>query len=266
MATKKGDRPYVIANWKMHTNLADALLLAEGTKNSIAEIKNINVVLCPPFTWLYPIIEHWRHKPSNLSLGAQDMHWEDSGAFTGEVSPMMLKGLVKYVIIGHSERRFHFHETDELVNDKIQAAVRHNLVPVVCVGERKKNMGQDSESQNTGKVDAPTQLVKALEGISANEAKKIIIAYEPVWAIGTGEAATGDYAARMAMQLRDRLKFLYDEEIADEIPILYGGSVKSDNVSEFTGQEEIDGVLVGTASLKLNEFLKICRMVAESVR
>jgi triosephosphate isomerase len=247
-------KKYVIGNWKMNTNLADATVLSEGIKNSVEEFKSLEVVICPPCVWLYPLAEALKHAPRNFALGAQNMYWEDKGAFTGEISPVMLKQLVKYVIIGHSERRYHFKESDELINDKIISALSHGLKAILCVGEWKK--GSASIKNIIGQVE------NALAHVKEDQMNDVIIAYEPVWAIGTGEAATGEYACEVIEKIREKLSSMFNEKIAEEAPILYGGSVNSDGVMEFIGQEGIDGVLVGGASLKLNEFLKICSKIS----
>jgi len=255
-------RPLIIANWKMNTDLADATVLAESVKNAASDLDEVQIVLCPPFVWLVTLEEILEKAPKNLHLGAQNMWFAEKGAMTGEISPLMLKDLVEFVIIGHSERRMHFNETDELINDKIQAALANKIIPIVCVGELKKmkeNKGRGRPSKVEVKSNIVHQLEKALEGISRENAEKIIIAYEPVWAIGTGEAATGAYAASVIAKLRQVVAKKYGQEVAEHIRILYGGSVTSANITEFTFQPEIDGALVGGASLKAKEFIAICK-------
>jgi len=257
-------RPLIIANWKMNTTLSDAIILATSVKNNITNL-DVDVVLCPPFVWLYPIAEIFEKKPSNLHLGAQNMWFTEKGAMTGEISPLMIKTLAKYVILGHSERRHNFHETDELINDKIKSALQHKLTPIVCVGELKKMKVEKRGRGRPTKVDLSSnvvnQLTAALTGIGADEAEEIMVAYEPVWAIGTGEAATGAYANSVIEQLRDVFKRKYGQGVAERVRILYGGSVDEDNIREFWYQPEIDGALVGGASLKAKEFIKICREI-----
>ena len=248
-------KPIIVGNWKMNTTLADATVLATQIKNNIADL-DVDVVLCPPFTWLYPVAEILEKSPKNIHLGAQNMWFAPKGAMTGEVSPFMVKSLAKYVILGHSERRSHFHEDNTLINDKIQAALENNLKPIVCVGETKK-MGE--QVAGSKKSDITVQLRSSLKGISRNLADDIIVAYEPVWAIGTGNAATGAYAASVIEGLRNTLVDLFGHPVAERMRILYGGSVDSENVREFVFQPEIDGVLAGGASLKAKEFIKICR-------
>lgn len=258
-------KPLIIGNWKMNTTLADAMVLTTSIKNAITDL-DIDVVLCPPFVWLYPMAEILERAPKNIHLGAQNMWFADSGAMTGEISPLMIKALAKYVILGHSERRAHFNENNALINDKIHAALKNDLIPIVCVGELKK-METDKKSRGRPtkidlKSDINTQLKGSIKEISRDDIEKIIIAYEPVWAIGTGNPATGAYAAQVIASLRKIIQEKYGSNVADRIRILYGGSVDSENVREFIYQPEIDGVLAGGASLKSKEFIKICREAA----
>jgi len=252
----------VIANWKMNTTLADATVLTTAVKNQ-AERLDIDIVLCPPFVWLYPMAEMLERSPKNLHLGAQNMWFADKGAMTGEISPLMIKNLAKYVILGHSERRSYFAETNELINDKIKSALKNGLKPIICVGEHKKmqeeKRGRGRPVRVNLKSDIISQLKEALHGVDKDEVEKIIIAYEPIWAIGTGDPATGAYANEIISNLRDVVQKKYGRSIAERIKILYGGSVDEDNIKEFLYQPEIDGVLVGGASLKAKEFIKICR-------
>jgi len=211
------------------------------------------VAVCPPFVSLQAVREAL--SGSQIGLGAQIMHWEEEGAFTGEVSPLMLRGLCHYVIIGHSERRTIFGETDELVNKKLLAALAHGLSPIVCVGE-------DLEQNKAGKTEefCGSQVRAAFEDVPAEQAAQTTIAYEPIWAIGTGIPAHGDDANDIIRRsIRDVLSDLYDEEVAETIRVQYGRSVKPDNVAEFLSQREIDGALVGGASLKASDFAGIVK-------
>ena len=258
-------KPLIIGNWKMNTTLADASVLATQIKNAAGNLDAVEIVLCPPFVWLAPLKEILEHKPRNLHLGAQNMWFADKGALTGEISPVMLKNLADFVILGHSERRSHFDESNALINDKIHAALHHGITPVICVGELKKMPEQKRRGRPTRvevKSNVAFQLQSALAGISAEKAEKIVVAYEPVWAIGTGNPATGSYAASVIFQLRQVLVKKYSQNLAERVRILYGGSVDSQNVSEFILQPEIDGVLAGGASLKAKEFIAICREAA----
>ena len=255
-------KPLIIANWKMNTNLSDAVVIAASIKKA-AEDLEAEIVLCPPFVWLVPIFEIIENGPRNLKLGAQNMWFADSGAMTGEISPIMLKEMVKYVILGHSERRAHFGESNALINDKIHAAFRHNITPIVCVGELKKmhkeKRGRGRPDRIEMKSDVVHQLEAALKGVSKEKAEKIVVAYEPVWAIGTGNPASGAYAAGVIEKLRHVFKQKYSRDLAERVRILYGGSVDSSNIQEFIYQPEIDGALVGGASLKVKEFIAICK-------
>lgn len=241
----------IIANWKMNTVISDAMILAESIKNGVEGL-NIDVVLCPPFVFIYPIFE--TVEKSNIKLGAQDIFWENFGAYTGEISAPMVNNVCQYVIIGHSERRKYFNETDDMINKKVHAALKNNLKPIICVGENTK--GENIELI----VD---QLVSALREVDKEQANNLVIAYEPVWAIGTGEAATGEYANKITEFLRNKMSELFGQETSQQVPILYGGSVDSKNINEFLSQTQINGALVGGASLKANEFIKICKIAEE---
>jgi triosephosphate isomerase len=241
-------RLIIAGNWKMNNNLADAMVLATMIRNTVPVAAGFESIICPPTPFLYPISEIIHSSIKHLSLGAQNMYCEDSGAFTGETSPLMIKDICRYVIVGHSERREYFGETSELVNDKIVAALKHKMMPIICVGEAKKC--PDSYK------DAAKELKKDLKGINKADYGKLIIAYEPVWAIGTGKAATPEYAAKAITLIR--------EIVGQKTPILYGGSVDSKNIATFTRRAEIDGALVGGASLKAKEFISICEEAIKS--
>ncbi len=250
--------PIIVANWKMNTNLPEAMILAGGIKDAVADIHGVKVVICPPAPWIYPIADSWHRASKQLFLGAQNIHWEKEGPFTGEISAWMVKNLVKYVIIGHSERRFHFRETDELINDKVIAALEVGLRPILCVGEWSKD---DAKNLMT------KQLLKGLERVGEEKIKRVVIAYEPVWAISKGgafRAATGEYVAERINIIREKIKEKYSRDIADDMTILYGGSVNRANIEEFISQDGIDGALVGAASLKLREFVEICRLASSN--
>ncbi|MFA4996068.1 MAG: triose-phosphate isomerase [Patescibacteria group bacterium] len=239
-------RPMVVGNWKMYTEASDAHVLATSIRNYVSNIKEIEIVLCPPIIWLSEILSIVG-KGGRIELGAQNMFYEKEGPYTGEISPMMIKNLAKYVIIGHSERREHFGETNLDVNEKVIVALRAGLYPIICVGEKKKS------------VNYPTSVVNQLKEALAHVPKKyyaqVVIAYEPVWAIGTGENADPEYAAKVISQLR--------QLVLRDSPILYGGSVNSKNAAGFANRPEIDGLLVGGASLRASEFVKICSTWAE---
>ncbi len=250
-------KPLVAGNWKMNKTVADAVTLVNELLPELKAQTAVDRVVCPPFTALYSVSTLL--KDSGIGCGAQNLFWEAKGAFTGEVAPDMVAELGEYVIIGHSERRTYFGETDESVNKKVQAALTAGLIPIVCVGETlEENQGGKTEEVVTRQVNA------GLSGISAADAEKIIIAYEPVWAIGTGLAATGPEANKViAEYIRKPYATLYGETAAQAIRVLYGGSVKGNNAAEFFGQPDIDGALVGGASLKKDDFMEIVNAAAK---
>jgi len=247
-------RKIIIAgNWKMNKTLSESIELSNLIKRSLYDMTEIEVVLCPPYTSLADVSEVIRD--SAVKLGAQDVHWEKEGAFTGEVSCSMLKSVgCEYVIIGHSERRQFFGETNETVNKKAKAALAAGLKPIVCVGEKL-------EERKSGKTfDVVKDHVEnSLAGLSKDEMLKVVIAYEPVWAIGTGVNATKEQAEEVYAYIRQLLKKMYDDGIAKSVRIQYGGSVKPDNISQLIGQEDVDGALVGGASLKADSFIEIVK-------
>ena len=243
-------RKVIAGNWKMNMLPNEAMACIEQLASLVKDTEN-EVILCVPYTDLFYSL--LTAQGTNIKIGAQNMHFEEKGAYTGEVSGPMLKCIgVEYVIIGHSERRQYFAETDETVNKKIKAALANELKPIVCVGETL-------EQRESGKAEEvfTTQTRKAFEGLSAEDAKKVIIAYEPIWAIGTGKTATSEDANNSVKAIRNEIRSLYGDEVADEIIIQYGGSVKSTNAKELFTTSDIDGGLVGGASLKADEFAKI---------
>ena len=240
----------IAGNWKMNMLPNEAINFLTELPNYIKDCKH-EVILCVPFIDLFYSL--LAVQETNIKIGAQNMHWEEKGAYTGEVSGEMLKSInVEYVIIGHSERRAYFNETDETVNKKIKAALKNELKPIVCVGE-------SLEQKEAGKTEEiiTTQVEKAFKEISGEDAKKIIIAYEPIWAIGTGKTATADDANNSIKAIRNKINSMYGADVADNIHILYGGSVKSSNAKELFETSDIDGALIGGASLKVDEFAKI---------
>ncbi|MFQ6057673.1 MAG: triose-phosphate isomerase [Anaerolineae bacterium] len=250
--------PIIAGNWKMNKNLQEGMALVEEMTGPLEAIQGVEKVLCPPFI-LLPLLAE-RLKGTSIGLGAQNMHWEEKGAYTGEISPHMLQGLCQYVILGHSERRQYFGETDEGVNRKIKAALAHGLIPIVCVGE---NLEQNEAGLTSQVVSG--QVMAALEGLTAGEAQGLIIAYEPIWAIGTGKAATGAGAnAVIGLTIRGALAELYGEDTAQAVRVQYGGSVNPQNIAEFMTQPDIDGALVGGASLKAADFVAIVRQAARA--
>jgi len=239
-------RPIVVANWKMYTRASDAYILATTIKNSIANIEGIEVIICPPSLWLSEISDLLK-KDGKVNVGAQNMFYEPDGPYTGEISPMMIRDVAKYVIVGHSERRFYFHESDLDVNEKVLAAVKFGLSPIVCVGEKTKSASIR---------DAVDQLEEALQHVPKNSYKDIIVAYEPVWAIGTEHTASLEHSVKAITMLR--------EIIGRDSSILYGGSVNDKEIEKFAGSLAIDGVLVGSASLRAGVFIEICKKWAEA--
>ncbi|MFQ5996886.1 MAG: triose-phosphate isomerase [Dehalococcoidales bacterium] len=245
--------PMIAGNWKMNTTVGEAIDLVKTMRKELDKISKVDKVICPPFVSLAPIREIV--KKSSIKLGAQNLYFAEKGAYTGEISPLMIADLCEFVIIGHSERRQYFNETGEMINQKVAAALKVSLKPILCIGEKL----EENEAGKTEEVVAE-QLKSALAGI--DDLNGLLIAYEPVWAIGTGKAATGEQANETIAFIRRNIAQLYDDKIAQEIRILYGGSVTAANAAEFMQQPEIDGALVGGASLKATEFLSIVTQTA----
>ncbi len=237
----------------MYKTHKEAFQLASALKQKLSEVNSVKVILCPPFTALASVKE--AIKGSHILLGAQNMHWEREGAFTGEISPQMLLTIgSKYVIIGHSERRNYFFETNENVNLKVKSALNFGLIPIVCVGERL----EEREANKTEQV-VEDHIRGAFEELDAGSVKKCVIAYEPVWAIGTGKTATPTQANEVHLFTRELLSSMFDQDLAENVNILYGGSVKPENSKELLEMSDIDGALVGGASLDADSFEKIVR-------
>lgn len=249
-------RPFVAGNWKMNKSVEQATLLIADMLPGLEAIKTVDRVVCPPFTSL--MVVSGMLAGTEIGLGAQNLHWEESGAFTGEVSPQMVKEFCNFVIIGHSERRAYFGDTDETVNLKTKAAIAAGLTPIVCVGETL----EENEASQTESV-VSRQVKKGLDGISKDEAASLVVAYEPVWAIGTGKAASAQQANDIiGGVVRSNLSAAFGSEVADQIRILYGGSVKGSNAGEFFSQSDVDGGLIGGASLKAEDFVQIVEAAA----
>ena len=246
--------PMIAGNWKMNTTVTEAVALGNEMRRGLDEIDNVDKVICPPFVSLATVRE--LIKESSIKLGAQNIYFEEKGAYTGEISPLMLADLCEFVIIGHSERRQYFNESGEMINKKVRAALRAGLKPILCIGERL----EENEAGRTEEV-VTEQLRSSLAGIDYPSG--LIIAYEPVWAIGTGRAATGKQANETIGFIRQIISQKYGNQIVQDLRILYGGSVTADNTAEFMRQPEIDGALVGGASLKANEFLSIVKQTSE---
>lgn len=252
-------RRFLIAgNWKMNCGPYDAAELLEGLTEKKAEIsEDVDVLVCPPFVSIGMAVKYLYD--TDIQVGAQNLHFEENGAFTGEISGSMLtESGCNYVIIGHSERRQYFGETDETVNKRVHKAIEHKLAPIVCVGE---SLEQRQKEEHFELVK--NQVKKALEGVSEAEARDVVIAYEPIWAIGTGETATPEQAQVMHEYIRTVLSDLYSEEVADQINILYGGSMKPANAKELLSQPDVDGGLIGGASLDADSFSEIITIAEE---
>ena len=243
--------PLIAGNWKMYKTIGEAVELVEALLRDVGSTSDREVLVCPPYTALHALSPLLQDSP--IALGAQDVFYEAQGAFTGAISPAMLRDVgCRYAIVGHSERRQIFGEVDAVINRKLHAALKHGLRPILCVGETKPQRDAgEAEAIVVGQVRA------GLAAVAADAMPEIVIAYEPVWAIGTGDTATSADAQAMHAAIRRTLAELYDQSVADQIRIQYGGSVKPDNVDELMGQPDIDGALVGGASLKADSFLRI---------
>jgi len=248
-------KPFIAGNWKMNTDSHSSVALAKAIVAGSQQLagERAKILLCPPFVYIPAVVQ--AVSASRVAVGAQDMYFEQKGAFTGEISAAMLKDIgCSYVLCGHSERRHVIGEPDELINKKVSAAISGGLMPILCVGE----LIEERKANKTDEV-VTRQIKKGLAGLSEAKASAVIIAYEPVWAIGTGLTATPQQAQEVHAMIRKLLAELYSEDLAENIHILYGGSVKPDNAGELMKQPDIDGLLVGGASLKADDFLEIIR-------
>jgi triosephosphate isomerase (TIM) len=244
-------KPIIAGNWKMNKTLAEAKSFAEEVKGLVPAPEKMDSVICAPALFLQSLLEVT--EGSNVKVGAQNMHFEESGAFTGEISPKALADLgVHYVIIGHSERREMFNETDESVNKKTLAAFKYNVTPIVCCGETLEQRENGETNQLVG-----DQVAKALAGLTDEQVKHTVIAYEPIWAIGTGKSSTSQDANDVCAHIRQVVATQFSQDVADAVRIQYGGSVKPENIKEYMAQPDIDGALVGGASLEAQSFLQL---------
>lgn len=242
----------IAANWKMNKVIKEAVSFVNDFKNLIDNAKNVEIVIFPSFTLLYEMKKMLEN--TELKLGAQNMHYEDKGAFTGEISPLMLKDAgCEYVILGHSERRQYFNENDKLINKKIKSTLKHGLKPILCIGETL-----EQRNNNETMEIIKTQLITCLENVEENEIKNMVIAYEPVWAIGTGNNATQEQAEEVHRYIRGLLLKLYNEKSSNNVRIIYGGSVNGKNIKELMKMKNVNGALVGSASLDAKSFAEIC--------
>ena len=251
-------RLMAVGNWKMHKTVAEAAADARELSKQVHNFENVEVIIAPSFTALRSVSEVLRE--TSVGLAAQDLHWEKQGAYTGEVSPLQLTDVgCTAVLIGHSERRQYFHETHETVCRKTHAAIEHGLIPIVCVGET-------IEQRQTGQTASvlELQIQKGLAGLDRKDALSVVIAYEPIWAIGTGQVAVPEQVAEAHRLIRKKLSVIFDRE-AEAIRVLYGGSVTPGNIEELVGIEELDGVLVGGASLNVGKFVTIIRVLGKGV-
>lgn len=249
--------PIIAGNWKMYKTPQEAVDFVNAIKGGLAPLTAAQRVVCPPYVALTGVKAALAG--TQIEIGAQDVHWLDEGAYTSQVSPRMLEGLVKYVIIGHSETREYLHVTDEMVNKKAKAALAHGLHPIIAVGE---SLAINEAGQTQPFVER--QVRAAFEGIAASDLERIVIAYEPIWAIGTGKSASGAQANAIIGGIRATLAALYGTAPADAMRIQYGGSVKPENMAEFMSQPHIDGALVGGASLKADSFIALVRSAIEA--
>ena len=248
-------RPCVAGNWKMHKTAGEAVKLTRELLPALEEFDAVDNVICPPFTALAPLSDLLQGM--KVKLGAQNLFWEEQGAFTGEISPLMVSELAEYVIIGHSERRAYFGETDQSVNKRLQAALDAGLNPILCIGETL----EENEAGKTLEV-VTRQLREGMGDLNFSRADDFMVAYEPVWAIGTGKAATPEGANQVISDIRNELVQILSRAEADQIRILYGGSVKPANAASFFSQSDIDGALVGGASLRADDFTAITEAAA----
>jgi len=246
------NKKLVIGNWKMNLTVPESTVLVEKLKRELAREKHVDVVICPGFLDIYPASKELAE--SNVALGAQDLFYEEEGAYTGAVSPVALSHFVKYAIVGHSERRRHFGETDKIVAKKAAAAVAHDIIPIICVGE-----SLHEKEDGLGKVVVMSQLETALSHLTAAEIADVVVAYEPIWAIGTGHTCEPEHAETMAKNIRILVKALYGTKAAEGVRVLYGGSVTDENTADFTKLVAVDGVLVGGASLDHSKFAQIVK-------
>lgn len=246
-------KPLIAGNWKMNKHSAESVELVSQLRNMVCDVKEVDIVVAPPYTALGAVAD--AIKGSNIFLSAQHTFWEESGAFTGEVAPSMLKDIgCRYAIVGHSERRQYFGETNETVNKRLKAALKVSLTPIVCIGE----VLEEREAGKTLNI-IEQQLKEGLNDLSAGDMENVVIAYEPVWAIGTGKTATPDQAQEVHQFIRKLIAEIFSEKVAEGVRILYGGSVKPDNIDQLMSQKDIDGALVGGASLKADSFSRIVK-------
>ncbi len=260
-------RPIVVGNWKMQTQVADAILLARRISHAAEQLDDVDIVLLPPVIWLPSILEDLHHRPRSLQFGVQNFYPKDSGAYTGEIGLKMIEKLVHFVLIGHSERRTIFQESDGLINEKVQAALGAKLRPIVCVGEltkvmlRQRDRGRPTLAEKQSNV--LRQLRSALQGLHERDIEHLVVCYEPLWAIGMGENVPGSHVQAILEQFRQLIVVQFGRQAAQRVRMLYGGSVTPNDIASYVRQPDIDGVLVGGASLKADSFLQIVEAVMQ---
>lgn len=252
----------IVGNWKMYPTLSDSVVLASSFRDAFENIKGVEVVLAPPSPWLISVKDALKHPMAHLHLGAQNIWPDDQGAFTGEVSAYLLKDLVKYAIIGHSERRRNSKEGNELISKKMEACLKWNITPILCVGEKEKTVGDGGEINQAAWEETVEQFVSAMHGIPTDKFSKLYVAYEPVWAIGYNKQADPDYVVEFISKLKEKAAQEFGDDAAKDLRFIYGGSVNDTNCASYLRHPEIEGFLVGTMSVKAKEFIDICRQAA----
>jgi len=258
-------RKLIVGNWKMYPTLADSLVLAASFKKSLEDINGVEVVLAPPTAWLVPVIEAWRHPLPHVSFAAQNVWSDDQGAYTGETSAYLLKNIIDYAIVGHSERRRYGGEDNDLVHQKVQACLKWGIKPILCVGEPKKMIDAEGRIDSYLWQKVAEQLLEGIAPVKADQLSKVTVAYEPIWEIGTTTAAEPEYILQVIAKLKEKLAEKYGAATAGMVRFLYGGSVTADNASGILRYSDVGGLLVGGASVKAKDFLQICRLAAKSV-
>ncbi|OGD61243.1 triose-phosphate isomerase [Candidatus Berkelbacteria bacterium RIFCSPLOWO2_01_FULL_50_28] len=255
-------RRLIVGNWKMYPTLSDALVLTSSLKTALEGVKGVEIALAPPTPWLVPVVESWHHKLENVHFAAQDIWPHDQGAYTGQASAFLLKNLVSYAIVGHSERRSYVGEDNDLINDKVHACLRWGIKPILCVGETKRLLDADGNTDSYQWSRLSIQLMEGLSGIKEEDLAKVSVAYEPVWAVGTKRPATPEYALEVIGRLREKLSEKYPRRALGELRILYGGDVDVQNAAGFMKYPEIDGFLLGREAVHARNFAKVCSTAA----
>lgn len=252
----------IVGNWKMYPTLSDSVVLATSFKTALEDIKGVEVVLAPPSAWLISVKEAMKHPLTHVHLAAQNIWPDDQGAFTGEVSAYFLKDLVKYAIVGHSERRRNNKEGNEIISKKIEACLKWNVTPILCVGEKEKTIGEGSKINQEAWEETVEQFVSALHSIPKDKFGSIFVAYEPVWAIGYNKQADSDYVVSFISKLKEKAIEEFGAKASNDLRFIYGGSVSDTNCSDYLRRPEIEGFLIGTMSVRAKEFIDICRQAA----